>query len=305
MNVLIIKTGLTETFDPTPASFHIVSFGDVLRTTPLLHLFKNNRVDWFTSSEAAALLENNPLISNLVTDQSSLLNNYDLIINLERSPILKNISAAQFFGFKSENSIVTAIGTHNFFSWLDSDPVKSLNWSEKLFTILGKKWKNEPYVFCPKSQISSKYDLGLNWKVGSKWPSKSWPLKNWEELQSKVENDMSVSWQEGFDNLSEYIAWVQSCKVLLTHDSLGMHLGLAMGKKIIALFGPTRHEDVPLRNAVIICRKELSQLSASTCYQDRFNSKIFCVESFEVNLIETQIRSCLKEYNEQSAVGWK
>lgn len=305
MNILIIKTGHTETFAPNPSSSHIISFGDVLRTTPLLHLFKSDMVHWLTSDEAIPLLENNPYITKLMTTSQDLNRSYDLILNLEHRPIPENTSASKYLGFESSNILITINYRINLSEWLNLPATQQMNWSEKLFFIMGQSWKNEPYLLFPKTEISSTYDLGLNWKIGAKWPEKSWPLVYWEELHFRLKHTLSVSWQEGANNLWDYIAWIQSCNILLTHDSLGMHLGLVLGKKIVALFGPTRHEDIPLNNAIIICRKGTSAQLPTSCYQDLFNSKIFYIEDFEIDLIETQVKSYLKENNEHFAVGWK
>ena len=41
------------------------------------------------------------------------------------------------------------------------------------------------------------------------------------------------------DDLHGYMDWINTCRVLITNDSLGLYLGIALGKKVIALFGPT------------------------------------------------------------------
>ena len=71
MKILIIKLGAA---------------GDVVRTTTLLHLFKNETIDWITSRENSILLTGNKYISRvLILNEFSyqILEEYDLIINLE------------------------------------------------------------------------------------------------------------------------------------------------------------------------------------------------------------------------------
>ena len=44
--------------------------------------------------------------------------------------------------------------------------------------------------------------------------------------------------------LYKYIDWIASGETIISNDSLGMHLGIALGKKIIGLFGPTSSSEV-------------------------------------------------------------
>src|SRR3989344_103664 len=88
--ILIIKTGYSEFLDKE-ANLRKVSLGDVLRTTPLLHLYKNDYVTWVSDREAFPLLENNPYINRLLpldfTTAMHLLDEeeFDTVINLEKN----------------------------------------------------------------------------------------------------------------------------------------------------------------------------------------------------------------------------
>ncbi|AUN99917.1 hypothetical protein C0V70_17755 [Bacteriovorax stolpii] len=255
MKTLIIKTGHTETFDAHPEHTHIVSLGDVLRTTVLLEVFKNEHVTWFTSKEAALLLKKNQKIKKLTTDFSDIENeHFDLVLNLERTDeILEkipHIKTSALLGFSNKT--------------LPEFSSKTMNWSEKLFALIGKKWTKETYSFYWSSppSSSSRLKIGLNWKVGQKWPGKSWPLENWEALEKLLQSDFDISWQEGFHNLSEYIKWIGSCDYIVTHDSLGLHLALAMKKPFVALFGPTSSHEIDLAGLGVSVSTE--DLSVST-----------------------------------------
>ena len=99
--------------------------------------------------------------------------------------------------------------------------------------------EGEEYIlgYKPKSQI--KYDIGLNWQVGPKWPNKAWPMEYWNELYALLEKKYTVAWQEGLNNLYDYIEWINSTGILITNDSLGLHLAIALKKRTIVLYGPT------------------------------------------------------------------
>jgi heptosyltransferase-2 len=160
---------------------------------------------------------------------------------------------------------------------------------------MGKTWNGENYLLFPRENIEPKFDLGLNWKVGSKWPSKSWPFEKWEEIHRRVTGEYTVSFQEGFNDIPAYIAWIQSCRTLLTHDSLGLHIGLALGKKMVALFGPTKSTEIPLENTRILSLAEDPRFACPPCYEEQCRSKIHCVGALTLDSVESEIRHNLKE----------
>jgi heptosyltransferase II len=154
MNVLIIKTGHTETFDVHIKASHIVSLGDVLRSTVLLHLFKNDNVTWLTSTEARALLEHNTFIDHLETKTERITPNfYDLVINLEKTGIPDGVKGKVFTGFDANGVLLTTFGTFDCETWLKSPEVIHMNWSQKLFFLFGKVWNGEGYILFPREKI--------------------------------------------------------------------------------------------------------------------------------------------------------
>ena len=70
----------------------------------------------------------------------------------------------------------------------------------------------------------TKYDIGFNHLVGNKWPLKGWPMESWKRLEKLIGSRYSVSWQQGQDDMQEYFNWINSCRVLITNDSFGMHM---------------------------------------------------------------------------------
>src|SRR6266851_1152377 len=87
--VLIIKTGYGETLDPDDSD--VVSLGDILRTTVILHLFPADRyeVTWLVDRRGTALLKNNPFIHRLLvvnpfTPNLLLSDWFDIVINFEK-----------------------------------------------------------------------------------------------------------------------------------------------------------------------------------------------------------------------------
>lgn len=257
--VLIIKLGYSETLDPEIST--TASLGDVLRTTVILNFFKKDRVSWLVDQKAYPLLENNPyiqriLIYNLETTLQLQRERFDTVINSEKGPgicaLADSINAWRRFGFRfneAEGKAQSYDGAEKVLSLcfhLDEKRESKGYWQEALAEMIGKKWQKQEYIlgYKPKNKIT--HDVGFNWAVGDKWKNKAWPKEYWQELEKMLKNQYSISWQKGLDNLYEYMDWINSCRLIITNDSLGMHLAIALKKKIIAMFGPGSSKEVYL-----------------------------------------------------------
>lgn len=257
--VLIIKTGYTEFLDNGDDSMK-VSLGDVLRITPLLNVYKNDDVTWLTDKYAFPLLEGNPYISRLLhldfKNSMQLLNeDFDTLINLEKTSEIcqfaEKINAWRKYGFRIDrktNEIHAYDRAFEVLAVVSEPGHKKENrktTQELLFEMVGEVWKGEDYVLGYEPKTQEKYNIGLNTLVGSKWPEKAWPNENWNKLEERLKNDgFSISRQDKQDkeileDLNSYMEWLNSCRLIVTCDSLGTHLALALKKKVIGLFGPT------------------------------------------------------------------
>jgi heptosyltransferase-2 len=231
--VLLIKTGETETFADGMSS--APSLGDVLRATVLLHAFAGDEVTWITSRAAAPLLTGNPriartLLEDEVTDAE--LASVDLLVNLEKG--------ARWTAMAERAVIAEKRG----FPWSQVSVLeKGQGWQQGLYSLIGRSWNGEEYLVSAVTP-SHRSQIGLNWQVGARWPTKAWPFERWERLAQALGAHCTVSWQEGFDDLHQYMRWIAGCASLVTTDSLGMHLAIAMKKPVLALFGPTPHWEV-------------------------------------------------------------
>lgn len=101
----------------------------------------------------------------------------------------------------------------------------------------------QEYILGYQPGSTETIDVGLNWAVGSKWPNKAWPAENWEALKKLLEGNYSYSLQQGMDDLYEYMDWINSCRLLITNDSLGLHIALALRKKVVVMYGPTNSNE--------------------------------------------------------------
>ncbi|MCP4146658.1 MAG: glycosyltransferase family 9 protein, partial [bacterium] len=199
---------------------------------------------------------NRVLIYNLTSVLQLQSEHFDTVINLEKVPGLcalsDQVTAWRRYGFRFDVKTGEAEaydGTQNAFS-LVQDHKKKKNhnkcWQEYLFEMVDAKWNGEEYLFGYEPRGKEIFDVGFNFKVGNKWPTKAWPTENWEKLETLLSGNYTVSRQQGLDDMEDYFEWIHSCKLLVTNDSLGLHLALAMKKRVLAFFGPTNPKETHL-----------------------------------------------------------
>jgi heptosyltransferase-2 len=302
--VLIIKLGYSETLDKEVSE--ISSLGDVVRTTVILHLFKNDYVVWLTDEKAVGLLYNNPLIERImVYNLNSVLqleNEYfDFVINFEKVPgicaLTDRINAWKKLGFRF-NPITGEAEAYEHSDFvmeiIKNDEVKKKYphcWQESLFKVLGAVWHGEEYIIGYKPKTEVIYDIGFNYQVGAKWPTKAWKLSNWKELEKLCEKDgFSVSWQRGLKNLYEYMDWLNSCKIIVSNDSLGLHLALGLKKKVIGLFGATKETEVYFYNrGIAIIPEKLEGRNCRPCYLPECKHNDPCINKINPETVYREI----------------
>jgi len=169
--------------------------------------------------------------------------------------------------------------------------------------------KNKIKSLADEWNLSAAKTVGLNIGVGIKWPSKGWPINRWEqlieilkkknlnllllggpeekELIASISERYNYAVNTGTDNsLMEFSAIIELCDVLVTADSLALHIGTALEKQIIVLFGPTSSNEIYLygKGEKIISPKECK------CYYKRFcTEKESCMEKISAQMVADSI----------------
>ena len=161
-------------------------------------------------------------------------------------------------------------------------------YQEIMYKILGLKYKKqEPILILSKKELDfgkkfaqknniKKNDLvvGVNTGAGGRWQDKKLSIEKTVELIGKLNNKIKNAKlllfggpeerernkkikkliktsiiDAGCDNsLIEFASLVNLCKVLVTSDSLALHIGVALKKKIVACFYPTSSSEIELYN---------------------------------------------------------
>ena len=309
--VLIIKPGYSETLDPDDSG--VVSLGDILRTTVILHLFPPDHyhVTWLVDQKGVPLLKGNPFIHRLLvinpfTPHLLLSEWFDIVINFEKEPgicaVSDRIPAWRRYGFRLDPQSHMAVSYDHadealsFATNANAKRSKKKSWSEILYEMLGHRYEGQPYVLGYKPRAVVACDVGLNHLIGAKFPLKRWPEKLWHELHSELSPEYRVSWQQGTNDIEDYIEWIASCRLLVTNDSLGLHIALGVGIPVVALFGPTMSIEVdspglirvtpPLSWECIPCLK-------SHCIQETP-----CMQHISPKLVSNTVRDVLKGQSE-------
>jgi len=301
--ILIIKTGFSEFLDRGIST--TVSYGDVLMCTAILPRFENDHVTWVTSWAARDILKGNPYIDELcifgpVSFRKIQIRKYDILINLEKdigiSTWVDQLKAKRRYGFyfDERKHNINCLKVNTRYLLLGQENQKDIKKSafEILYETMGQQWKGEGLVLKPR-RVKEKFDIGFNYSVGSKWPTKAWPLDKWKSLQRLLKKDYTVTWQQGQKNLNRYFDWIASCRLIVSSDSLGQAVAQALGKKVITLFGPTNFERMQgLNNLHFICSP--LRCPYMPCYLPMCKYRKFCMDYIQPKKVAALCRRLLK-----------
>jgi heptosyltransferase II len=246
------------------------SAGDVLRTTPILRVFPDCDVSWITDRKSYPFLEGNPLVRNIFfIDNLSEFEKFDELYNFDEDEaackMAEDIPAGikkgyglrdgRFYPFDNDSQYAYRMTKDDALKF----KINKKTYQQIIFEMAGMRWKGEDYVlnYAPNNKITRR--MCMNYMVGETFPNKLW--NNWRDLVSLVP-DISV--QINFVSPRDYMNWISSCSIIVTSDSLGMHIGLALKKKVIALFGETSMREIEMYGRGI---KLSACLACSPCYK--------------------------------------
>lgn len=280
--------------------------GDVLRTTAILHALKGNSISWLTKSESAPLLENNPFIKDTYTSLGQLKGKeFGLVINLdddkEGCGMLKKIKYQKLIGFFLIGNKVGCTQTAE--EWFrmsinggeDKDILKKANkksHQEHMFNIIGKKFNGEEYILPVEPKKIKETVIGLERRSGEKWPMKKW--KGYKKLGEKLKQEgHKVKMFEQRLNIKDYINDVNECSIVVTGDTLTMHLALALKKDVITIFGPTSAPEIYGYGRM---KKIVPKLDCICCYKNsRCWKKPSCMSSVKVEEVYNSVKEIINK----------
>ena len=239
MRTLIIKTASSRLPNKEIKS----NFGDLIRYTIVLNCINDDYL-WLTDEKGKSLLKYFVPENKILTPKnfSGFLNEEFKIYNFDNyifDEILFKLKG-RWNGFIlkkddviPENEKIAMI--QSYFKIKDN-----IDWQQNLIECLGFEWKEQDYIN-PNISEKIEWDIGFNDNVHVEWISKKWPDEYWQELKNLLEKEYTISFQKGLNDFEEYIKWMSSCKIIITCDTLGLHLASALRKKVIVIKGPTKN----------------------------------------------------------------
>ena len=279
------------------------ALGDVLRTTPILREL-SGQITWVTRAEADRLLIENGYIHKVVTPQQvSLSTAYDMVLSLDDEyaacEIATRIRKRKIIGAYL-NSRGLRCYTEDSAGWFDmglisrfglkkANRLKKENqktYQEFVFEMLGMKFSGQEYILAaePKTH-SSPLCVGIEARAGDRWPMKRWP--KYMELADILISHMPVTFFEMRNSLEQYIDDINRCDIIISGDTLCMHIGLALKKRVIALFGPTSSDEIYGYERLT---KIESTLPCTKCYiKTRCTNNPNCMELISLDIVKDAV----------------
>ncbi|MAG79015.1 hypothetical protein CMI40_01420 [Candidatus Pacearchaeota archaeon] len=250
MKTLIVKLG---------------ALGDVVRTTVLLGEL-TGEIHWLSKTNSKDLLNSSKIYNKYFiennNDLSKLLDeNFDLIISLDEEKevldIVKKIKTKKLIGiyldsngnidYTKESSYWFDMSLSSKFGKKRADELKKENTqsvSQILIEMIGKKWKGQEYDLgiIPERLKNVRGNIGLIKTCTGIWPNKAWD--EYDSLKEKLEEKYKVKFLEIKKSLKEHIDEINNCELIVCGDTLGMHLALALKKKLVILFNCTPPQEI-------------------------------------------------------------
>jgi heptosyltransferase-2 len=144
--------------------------------------------------------------------------------------------------------------------------------------------------------------VGVNVGAGARWKHKKWRVEGFIEMISMLleetnasvmllggtaERERSARIRSHFDarvadacqeNLRDFIREVGLCDVVVTGDTLALHVALGLNKRVVALFGPTSPWEVDVYDQG---QKIVPTLDCVCCYKPDCDSKPTCMDMID------------------------
>jgi ADP-heptose:LPS heptosyltransferase len=158
--------------------------------------------------------------------------------------------------------------------------------------------------------------IGINTGASPRWQYKQWTLEGFKALISLVlqKTDWTVLLyggphelernkkllaidanrvvDTGSDNsLRQFFALVSLSDVFLTGDTLALHVATALGKKVVAYFGPTSAAEIDSYDGQIV--KVQSDLDCLVCYKPRCDFEPNCMNSLTPERMFSALQSAV------------
>jgi heptosyltransferase-2 len=198
-------------------------------------------------------------------------------------------------------------------------------YQDRMADILGMRGLRHEYVFHLSNEeiararrdiVSLGIDLskpliGLNTGAGGRWPLKQWREDGYLELIARVGRRHGVQFlllggpaerernarlarasaisvfDPGCDHpVRHFAAMLGHCDVVVSGDTLAMHLSLALGCRTVVLFGPTSAAEIELYN---LGEKVVPDMGCLSCYKNSCDLTPNCMDLISTDMVERAV----------------
>src|ERR1035437_8900415 len=232
--------------------------GDVVRTTVLLHLFANDHITWITAKHNISILPFNRVNLQKViaiddVEQSGILqDSFDFVISLDDdfkcAAVASKLKTKELIGaYIQGNKVVYTDDSREWFdmglsSRLGKEKADELKWQntfsfqEIFFRMLGAKFNGEHYLIREDIYSNGKPNvIGIEDRAGARWPTKKW--NQFPQLAEHLKQDgYEVVFFKEREHLKDYLQDIGNTSLIISGDTLGMHIALALKIPIVTLF---------------------------------------------------------------------
>lgn len=193
---------------------------------------------------------------------------------------------------------------------------KIKNYSKPILNLTKEEYKFKENFMKLKKIKKDYIKIGLNTGAGTRWEKKKWGEKNFlslielidkhlnkyhillyggpqeKEINNYIMKNSKVKLiNTGYNNtLREFSALVDICDILVTGDTLCLHIADALNKKVIVLLGPTSHHEIELSNGV----KIIPDIDCLCCYKQTCRKIPSCMDLIKPEMVLDKIKEMIK-----------
>jgi heptosyltransferase-2 len=153
--------------------------------------------------------------------------------------------------------------------------------------------------------------VGLNTGAGGRWELKQWREAGFLELMARLGTEMSAQFvllggpgerernarlqrearvaviDPGCDNpVRHFAALTACCDVVVTGDTLAMHIALALGRRTVVLFGPTSAPEIELYG---LGEKVVPDMTCLSCYKMTCDFVPNCMDLISTDMVAAAV----------------
>jgi heptosyltransferase-2 len=276
--------------------------------------YPNSQLIWLTQKESSIFLEGNKFIDKIISynDENVRIlqcQTFDIIINLDKDAkatsmmTMFNSEDKRGYGLSAEGYPIPLNKETEYHYKICLD-----NWGSKLentktyIEIFDKnKSKDFKDMFFRRYGIKSDENIVvLNTGCGHVYPHKKWTYSGYKDLIGKLikdgniriiltgsigEKDRNKKLYDTFKSsriidstdsysLMQFCYLIDFSDLVVTGDTMALHLGISLNKKIITFFGPTPHQETDLFGlGKKFVREELDCIGCHDQFECPYNGK--------------------------------